>query len=262
MKSVVKGRDFCLDLCGIIDILSKPIEMMTKAQSLDQYMYLWSVTKWWPRVRALLCAMKEDIEKQLVNNEIILQKELFPKRNHHYKDLSKEDANECMFKNVELLLGWMVVNEAEGIDEVTKKKTKVIEWVDRTPADCLEELASLCETIAEKVESRYTKSVCKAAHVLGGCFHIPDILSLAQGSAVSGFSAHQQAALDAYGKDDFHSFFQYVCSMPHIIQLAENKPELRLLPPLSHRLHQLFKDVAVKVVWENHGDCRKPGSPQ
>ena len=157
-----------------------------------------------------------------------------------------------MFKNVELLPGWMVVNEAEGID-VTKKKTKGIEWVDRTPADCF---TSLCETIAEKVESRYTKSVCKAAHVLRGCFHIPDILSLAEGSAVSGFSARQQAALDAYGKEDFHSL-QYVCSMPHVIQLAEDQPELRLLPPLSHRLHQLFKEVVVQVVWKNHGDCRK-----
>ena len=55
-----------------------------------------------------------------------------------------------MFKNVELLPGWMVVNEAERIDDVTKKKTKVIEWIDRTPADCLEETASLCKTIAEK----------------------------------------------------------------------------------------------------------------
>ena len=90
-------------------------------------------------MKALLHAMKEDIEKQLVNNEIILQKELFPKLNYHCKDLSKEDTNECMFKNVELLPGWMVVNEAEGID-VTKKKTKGIEWVDRTPADCLEDI--------------------------------------------------------------------------------------------------------------------------
>ena len=109
-------------------------------------------------MKALLNAMKEDIEKQLVNNEVILQKELLPKLNHHYKDLSKEDANECMFTIVELLPDWMVVNEAEGIDDDTKKKTKVIEWVDRTPTDCLEEMASLCETIAEKVESRYTKS--------------------------------------------------------------------------------------------------------
>ena len=37
--------------------------------------------------------MKADIEKQLINNEVILPKELFPKLNQHYKDLSKEDAN-------------------------------------------------------------------------------------------------------------------------------------------------------------------------
>ena len=80
---------------------------------------------------------------------------------------------------------------------------------------------------------------------------------MAQGSAVSGFSARQQAALDAYGKEDFHSFFKYVWSLPHVIQLAEDQPELRLLPALSHRLHQLFKDVVVHVVWKNHGDCRK-----
>ena len=231
------------------------MEMMTKAQSLDQY--LWSVTKWWPRVKALLRAMKEDIEKQLVNNEVILQKELFPKLNRHYKDLSKKDANECTSKNVELLPGWMVVNETEEIDDVTNKKTKVIEWVDRTPVDCLEEMASLCETIAEKVESRYTKRVCKAAHVLGGCFHIPNIFSLAPGLAVCGFSACQQSALYAYGKEDFHYFFKYVCSLPHVIQLAEDQPELCLLPPLLHCLHQLFKDVVVQVVWKNHGDCRK-----
>ena len=34
MKDMVKGRDFCLDLCGITDILSKLMEMMAKAQSL------------------------------------------------------------------------------------------------------------------------------------------------------------------------------------------------------------------------------------
>ena len=62
MQYLLKGRDFCIDLCGIIDIFSKPMEMMTKAQSLDQC--IWSVMKWWPRVRYILLAMKEDIEKQ------------------------------------------------------------------------------------------------------------------------------------------------------------------------------------------------------
>ena len=168
MKYMVKGRDFCLDLCGVIDVMPKPMEMMTKAQSLDQY--LWSVTKRWPRVTALLHTMKEVIEKQLVNDEIILQKELFPKLKHHYEDLTKDDANECKFKNVELLPGWMVIKELEEIDDVTRKKRKVIDWVDRTPEDYLMEMESLCEI-------------------------------------VSVFTARRQVALAHYGKEDFQSFF-------------------------------------------------------
>lgn len=50
---------------------------------------------------------------------------------------------------------------------------------------------------------------------------------------------------------------KYVCSLPHIVQLADDQPELSLLPPLSHRAHQLFKDVIVQVVWKNHGYCRQ-----
>ena len=137
---------------------------MTKAQSSDRY--LWSVTKWWPRLHT----MKEDIEKHLINKEITLQKELFPKLRH---DLSKEHTNECLFKNVELLPGWMVVKEAEEVNDITKKRLKETEWVERTPADCLEEMGSLCETTGEKVQSRYNKSVGKAARILGSCFYIP-----------------------------------------------------------------------------------------
>ena len=155
----------------------------------------------------------------------------------------------------------MVINETEEIDDVTNKKIKVIEWVDRTPVDCLEEMASLCETIAEKVESRYTKSVCKAAHVLGGRFHIPNIFSLAQGLAVCGFSAHQQSALYAYGKEDFHSFFKYnVClflASRNLISRRSTRVTFIATIITVHCLHQLFKDVVVQVVWKNHGDCRK-----
>lgn len=91
----------------------------------------------------------------------------------------------------------MVVKETHEIDRVPRKKRKVIEWADRTPADCLEDLASLCQTVADKMDSRYTKCVTNAAHVLGGCFHIPDVLCLLQRSTGSEFSAHQRAALNA-----------------------------------------------------------------
>ena len=112
--------------------------------------------------------------------------------------------------------GWMVVKEAVEIDDATGKKRKVIEWVDRIPTDYLEEMASLCETMAETVETRYTKSVSQAAHFLGGCFHVSDILSLVQGSTGSGFTAIQQAALDTYGREEFQAFIKYVFSLPQL----------------------------------------------
>ena len=131
--------------------------------------------------------MKEDIAKQLINNEVTLKKELFPKLRHHYKYLRRNGANKCILKIVELLPRWMVVKAAEELKHVTKKKTKVIEWVERTPADyLLEEMASLRETIREKVQSQYTKSVRKATHIL----HLRDI-SLVPGSGVYEFTASQ-----------------------------------------------------------------------
>lgn len=228
MKYMVKGRDFCLDLYRVIDVMPKPMEMMTKAQSLDQY--LWSVTKPWPRVTALLHTMKEVTEKQLVNDEIILQKELFPKLKHHYEDLTKEDANECKFKNVELLPGWMVIKELEEIDDVTRKKRKVIDWVDRTPEDYLMEMESLCENLCVRL-------LVYSLHV-------------------------DRLPLLTMERKTFSLFFKYVCSSAHIIQLADDQPELCLLPALSERVHQSFKDVTVQVVWKNHGNCRKIWFPQ
>lgn len=206
--------------------------------------------------------MKEEIEKQSTNDvEVTLRKELFPKLNAHYEDLKKENADECIFKGVELLPGWMVVKETHEIDRVTRKKRKVIEWADRTPADCLEDLASLCQTVADKMDSRYMKCVTNAAHVLGGCFHIPDVLCLLQRSNGSDFSAHQQTALHAYGNAVFESFFKYVCSLPHITKLADEEPELSLLPSLSQQVHKSFKDAVYQVVWNNLGDCRNDWFP-
>ena len=126
MKYMVKGRDFCLDLCGIIDVLSKPMEMMINSQSLDQY--LWSVAKWWPRVKAILSTMKRELNKQIsVPENVTFKKELFPKLCAHYEDLNEEEAKNCVFKGVALLPGWMVTSEtvSEEVDTITKKK-KVI----------------------------------------------------------------------------------------------------------------------------------------
>eukprot|EP00112_Aurelia_sp_Birch-Aquarium-sp1_P012153 Seg2554.4 transcript_id=Seg2554.4/GoldUCD/mRNA.D3Y31 product="hypothetical protein" protein_id=Seg2554.4/GoldUCD/D3Y31 len=122
-----------IGLGGYMDVMYKPMEMMFKAQSLDQY--LWSITKWWPKVKAMLLTMQRMIEEQLNEVDVVLPLELFPKLHEHYEDLMKRDPTGCTFKKIELYPGWVVSNETEAVDGSSRKKKKVIKWVDRTPAN-------------------------------------------------------------------------------------------------------------------------------
>ena len=113
----------------------------------------------------------------------------------------------------------------------------------------------------ENVDSRYMKCVTNAAHMLGGCFHILDVLCFLQKLTGSESSAHQQAALNAYENAEFELFFKYVRSLPHITKLADEEPELSLLPSLSQQVHKSFKDTVYQVVWNNLVDCRNDWFP-
>jgi hypothetical protein len=96
--------------------------MMIKAQSLDQY--LWSVTKWWPKVKAILLAMRRDHNGNLSDiQKVTVRKKLFPKLWKHYEDLNEENSEDCVFKGVQLLPGWMVVDTTEHVDSISKKKS-------------------------------------------------------------------------------------------------------------------------------------------
>eukprot|EP00112_Aurelia_sp_Birch-Aquarium-sp1_P012190 Seg2562.2 transcript_id=Seg2562.2/GoldUCD/mRNA.D3Y31 product="hypothetical protein" protein_id=Seg2562.2/GoldUCD/D3Y31 len=115
---------YLIGLGGHIDVMYRPMEMMFKDQSLDQY--LWSITKWWAKVKAMLLTMQSMIEEQLNEVDVVLPQELFPKLHEHYEDLMKRDPTECTFKKIELYPGWMVSNETEAVDGASRKKKKVI----------------------------------------------------------------------------------------------------------------------------------------
>ena len=64
------------------------------------------------------------------------------------------------------------------------------------------------------MDSRYASSVSLAAHKLGSCLDLPDILSLIQG-LMGKLTARQQAALDAYENAEFRSFYYCLFSGTH-----------------------------------------------
>eukprot|EP00112_Aurelia_sp_Birch-Aquarium-sp1_P006351 Seg1702.10 transcript_id=Seg1702.10/GoldUCD/mRNA.D3Y31 product="hypothetical protein" pseudo=true protein_id=Seg1702.10/GoldUCD/D3Y31 len=83
----------------------------------------------------MLLTMQMMIEEQLNEVDVVLPQELFPKLHEHYEDLMKRDSTECTFKKIELYPGWMVSNETDAVDGASRKKKKVIKWVDRTPVN-------------------------------------------------------------------------------------------------------------------------------
>ncbi|KAF0300444.1 hypothetical protein FJT64_027057 [Amphibalanus amphitrite] len=107
MRYMVKGQDYCLDLCGIIDVFSPVVEMMTKGQSLGHL--LWACTKWWPKLRSILVAQAVNIREQVADTQSLrLSPELFPKLASHFMELSGAEPS---FKNIALEEGWIIQQE-------------------------------------------------------------------------------------------------------------------------------------------------------
>ena len=259
-RYMIKGRDFCIDLCGLLDILSPLMDMMVRLQALNSL--IWSITKIWPRVRQRLVAAKEEIANQLNSEEPQFDGNLLPKLNKHFPLLNEESAYDCTFQNVSLTPGWMVVEEKDKPDETTrgKKKSKIYEWVDRSPDDCLSEMVCFIETLLENMDQRYASCVTDAAHILGKCLYIPGIYTHLQGTS-SQLTATQMASPQEHGKNEFHEFFSYVCSLPHIKDLSNTDSSLKFIDVLGQSVHSLFKTTIAEVIWNNLGNCRSVWFP-
>ena len=261
-RYMIKGRDFCVDLCGLLDILSPLMEMMVRLQALNSL--IWSITKLWPRVRQKLVKVKQEIEDQIYSVEPQFDETLLPKLNKHFPFLNEECAYDCTFQNVSLTPGWMVVDEKDvpAADKSTKgrKKSKVYEWIDRSPDDCLTEMVSFIETLLVNMDQRYTSSVTEAAHILGKCLDIPGIYTHVQGTSQQ-LTATQIASIQEHGKKEFHDFFSYVSSLPHIKDLCKADPSMKFVGVLAPSIHSLFKSTIVEVIWRNLGNCRSVWFP-
>ena len=132
----------------------------------------------------------------------------------------------------------MVVND----DESSRTKDKSYTWVDRSPEDCLKEMVLFVNALSLKIDERMKSCVSHAAHDLGKCLYIPKILDSIQGSS-GRLSARKKVELDGLGKTEFHEFFQYVCTLPHIIKVVEKDDDAMFLPQLANEVFWKFKEA-------------------
>lgn len=215
-KYQVRGQDYAIDLCGMIDVLKPAVTLMIKSQALS--VPPWKIVAWFPRVTALLKRI-EDVLQQLQIGEVpIPDKNLVPKLAKHWAELTREKIEDCTFQEIEVYPGWMVVDERTEQDEATtggrgrrQKKKKTITWNARSPEDCLEDLLKLSQQLRITLTSRYdniaTDSITKLERIF-------DIESLVRQLCVFSFenerirvSREGRQRWDLRGKAEFADFF-------------------------------------------------------
>jgi hypothetical protein len=57
------------------------------------------------------------------------------------------------------------------------------------------------------------------------------------------------------GKKEFQEFYNIVCNIPHIRELADTNHNLSLLPHNSNVILKKFKTTIEKILWFGLGDC-------
>ena len=124
----------------------------------------------------------------------------------------------------------------------------------RQPSDCLQDLKCVCDAVNSCTEERYLNCVSNVALLLGKCLDLGDILSLMCGQNEN-FTAMQKSKLRKHG-GEFALFYDYVCSLPQVKNLAQWNSELALNKSCSDEILHTFHVALFEAVWKNLGNCR------
>ncbi len=89
-KYQVRGQDYAIDLCGMIDVLKPPP---------------WKIVAWFPKVTALLSKIEDELEQLKLGDVLIPDKKVVPKLAQHWEELTREEIEDCTFQGIEVYPG-------------------------------------------------------------------------------------------------------------------------------------------------------------
>ncbi|CAB4027232.1 Hypothetical predicted protein, partial [Paramuricea clavata] len=90
-KYQVRGQDFVIDLCGMLDILKHVVSLMIRSQAIN--VAPWKIIAWYTRLNDVLEKCEDNLKD--VEAGDMLSKDLFPKLSKHWKELvPNKDAEE------------------------------------------------------------------------------------------------------------------------------------------------------------------------
>ena len=93
----VRGEDFTVDLCGVLDLLKPVVLLMVRAQTVN--LPPWKIISWFSRVGKILEKCQEELEKVTAGAQP--SKSILPKLAEHWQEINsgrghvEEDRNKA-----------------------------------------------------------------------------------------------------------------------------------------------------------------------
>ena len=125
---------------------------------------------------------------------------------------------------VELVPGWRIVS-SETITDIDGTRKEVYNWEVREIKDIEDDLKIFLTDLLLSFENRVKNCTKEMQHVLA-CLDLDTLISLMCGEKLAsgkGKLALGQGPLEFHRVDDFRKFYSYVCSLPHVKQLAQEE---------------------------------------
>ncbi|CAB3982578.1 Hypothetical predicted protein [Paramuricea clavata] len=219
----ILGTDFVLDLCCICDSMKSVVDLMIAVQGLG--CPCWKICIWWPRVKAFLESLLEEV--------IIDPSESMPILKNHVDEIMKGS-----FKGQKLVQGWKLVSQ----DETN------CYWEARDIEDCQSNFEVFVKDTVESMSRRYDICVPIMCEMLT-CLDLESIITLLCGKRRDGKPCINEGDLEEYGTEGFKAFISHICSITHV-KLAIEDGAIDLDPQLSHIVHRKLKQALKDILWQ------------
>ena len=128
---------------------------------------------------------------------------------------------------------------------------ELLNWKSRQITDVENDLQQLAKDVSSSLKSRLNKCLSNLQSTLT-CIDIDNMLNLlVEDRKQNGYpSLAKESEFVNYGKENFRTFWAYVCSLPHVQKLAENHwTELKLGDFYSDEVLASLKNALKILLW-------------
>ena len=255
----IRGQDFAIDLCGVLDIMKPAVTLMIKCQALNAAP--WKIVTWFPRTVQTI----ERMEKQLceVRDGIIEapSEDVFPLLGKHWSELVESST----FHGMQVLEGWIVVGQKSNWDDERGRKSAkqnvVYDWLARHPGDCIADLIVFCHELMQIAKRRYDSIIPENIKELLKVFEVEDLVAGLSVFRIEGEKLYVEHAgreiWEKSGAAQFGRFYKYVCRLKHVQKLLNSNRMLDLMPHASNIVFHRFKRTVLSIFWQGLGNAAK-----